>query len=44
MDKEMIVSLGDGYMHKLLVRTDPTYEDLTRFKQNIRILDHPKTF
>ena len=29
-------------MRELSVCTDPTNEDLTRVKQKIRILDHPK--
>ena len=36
------MSLDDGDMQELLVRTDPTNEDLTRLKQKNRILDHPK--
>ena len=42
MVKEWPVSLDDGDMCKLWVQTDPTNEDLTRVKQRIRILDHPK--
>ena len=36
------MSLDDGDMQELLVRTDPTNEDLTRLKRKNRILDHPK--
>ena len=36
------MSLDDGDMRKLSVRTDPTNEDSTCVKQKIRILDHPK--
>ena len=42
MVKERPVSLDDGDMRELLVRTDPTNEDLTRIKRRIRIMDHPK--
>ena len=31
-------------MQELLVRTDPTNEDLTRVKQRIIIIDQPKNF
>ena len=40
--KELTLSLEDGDMRKLSVRTDPTNEDSTCVKQKIRILDHPK--
>ena len=42
MAKEWPVSLDNGDMHKLLVRTDPTNENSTHVKQRIRILDHPQ--
>ena len=42
MFKERPVSLDDAVMRKISVRMDPTNEDLTRVKQRIRILDHPK--
>ena len=42
MVKELPMSLDDGDMRKLSVRTDPTNEDSTCVKQKIRILDHPK--
>ena len=42
MVKELPVSLDNGGMHKLSVRTDPTNEDSTRVKQKNRILDHSK--
>ena len=42
MVKELPTSLEDGNMRKLLVRTDPTNEDLTCIKRKIRILEHPK--
>ena len=42
MVKELPVSLEDGDMRKLSVRTDPTNEDSTRVKQKNRILDHPE--
>ena len=42
MVKELPLSLEDGDMRTLLVCTDPTNEDLTRVKQTICILDHPK--
>ena len=40
--KELPLSLEDGDMCKLSVRTDPTNEDLTCVRQKISILDHPK--
>ena len=43
MFKELPVSLDDGDMHELFVRTDPTNDDSTRVKQKNRIQDHPKT-
>ena len=42
MVKEMPVSLDDGDMRELSVRTDPTNEDSTRIKQRISILDYPQ--
>ena len=42
MVKELPLSLEDGEILKLPVRTDPTNEDSTHVKQKIRILDHPK--
>ena len=42
MVKELPLSLEDGDMRKLSVRTDTTKEDSTRVKRKIRILDHPK--
>ena len=42
MVKELNLSLEDGDMHKLAVRTDPYNEYSTRVKQKTRILDHPK--
>ena len=44
MVKELPLSLDDGDMRKISVRTDLTNEDLTHVKQRNRILDHPKTF
>ena len=37
MVREMSLSLEDGDMRKLSVGIDPTNEDLTHFKQKIRI-------
>ena len=42
MVKELPLSLEDGNMRELSVRTDPTNEDLTRVKKKIRISDHPE--
>ena len=42
MIKKIPISLDDGNMRELSVHTDPTNEDLTRIKQKICILDHPK--
>ena len=42
MVKELSVSLDDGDMRKLSVRTYPTNFYSNRVKQKIRILDHPK--
>ena len=42
MVKELPSSPEDGDMRKMSVRTDSTNEDLTRVKQKIHILDHPK--
>ena len=42
MVKELHLSLEDGDMSKLSVRTYPTNEDLTCVKRKIRILDHSK--
>ena len=42
MVKELPLSLEDGYMRELSVRTDPSNENSTRVKQKIRILDHQK--
>ena len=42
MVKELPLSLEDGDMRKLPVRTYPSNEYSTRIKQKIRILDHPK--
>ena len=42
MVNELSLSLEGGDMRKLSVRTDPSNEYSTRFKQKIRILDHPK--
>ena len=42
MVKEMTVSLDYGFMHKLLVQTDPTNEDLTRVKRRVCTMEHPK--
>ena len=36
------MALDYGVMREISVRTDPTNEDLTRVKQRIRIIDHPK--
>ena len=41
-EKELHLSLEDGDMRELSVRMDPTNEDLTRVKQKIHILGHPK--
>ena len=41
MVKERPVSLYNGDMRGLLVRTDLTNEDSTRNRQRIRIMDHP---
>ena len=43
MVKEVPLSLEDGDMRKLSVRTDPTNEDSTRVKRKIRILEHLKS-
>ena len=42
MVKELPLSIEDGDMRELSVRTDPTNEDSTPIKQKTRILDHPK--
>ena len=42
MVKELTLSLEDGDIQKLSVRTDPSNEDSTRIKRKIRILDRPK--
>ena len=42
MVKELPLSLEDGDMRELSVRTDPSNEDSTRIKKKIHILDHPK--
>ena len=44
MVKELPLSLDDGDMRKLSVRTDPTNEDSTHIKQKICILDDPEIF
>ena len=42
MVKELPLSLEDGDMRKLSVRTDPSNDDSTCIKWKIGILDHPK--
>ena len=44
MVKELPLSLEDGDMRKLSVRTDTTIEDSTRVKRKIRILNHLKNY
>ena len=41
MEKEVQLPLEDGAIHKLSVLADPSNEDSTHIKQNIRISDHP---
>ena len=40
----MQLSLEDGDMRELSVLADPANKYLTKNKQKIRILDHPKTW
>ena len=42
IEKEVQSSLEDRAIRELSVLADPENEDLTRIKQKIRILDHPK--
>ena len=42
MEKEVQSSLKDVAIRELSVLADPANEHLTKIKQNIRILDHPK--
>ena len=42
MDKEVLSSSQDGAIRELSVLADPSNKQSTKFKQKIRILDHPK--
>ena len=42
MDKEVLSSSQDGTIRELSVLSDPRNEQITKIKQKIRILDHPK--
>ena len=42
MEKEAQSSTQDGAIRELSVLADPTNEQSTKIKRNIRILDHPK--
>ena len=42
MEKEVQSSTQDGAIRELLVLADPTNEQSTKIKRNIRILDHPR--
>ena len=42
MVKKLPMSMDDSDMPQLSVCTDPTNEDSTQVKGEIRILDHPK--
>ena len=43
MEKEVQSSTQDGTIRELSVLADPTNEQSTKIKRNIRILDHPKS-
>ena len=43
MEKEVQSSTQDGAIRELSVLADPTNEQSTKIKRNIRILDHPKS-
>ena len=42
MDKEVMLSSQDGNIRDLSVLSDPSNEQITKIKQKIRMLDHPK--
>ena len=42
MDKEVLSSSQDGNIRDLSVLSDPSNEKITKIKQRIRMLDHPK--
>ena len=44
MEKEVHLSTQDGAIRELSFLADPTKEQSTKIKRNIRILDHPKNF